>query len=151
MKLAALLLVAMTIRLSADSPILQNPVSATFKYRSGTTVTLAQGLDALEELTISSGQMTAKIPAEEMKDIFAPWLSEVQFTESRDSETEKPRMDVTLKYDFRPYTWGNDFSKVTFTFIGGEYRLRSTTIPIAKDLWKVREKQKGQAEQEFGK
>lgn len=151
MKLAALLLLAVTIRISADTPILQNPVSATFKYVSGATVTLAQGPNALEELTISSGKMTAKIPAEEMKDIFAPWLSNVQFTESEDFETGKPRMDVTLKYDSRPYTWGSEFSKVTFTFIGGEYYMRSTEIPTGKDLSENREKKKGKAEQTVGK
>jgi hypothetical protein len=151
MKVVALLLVAMTIRLNADAPLLQNPVSATFKYRSGITVTLGQGADALEELTISSGKMTAKIPAGEMVDIFAPWLNEVQFTEDLEFETEKGRMSVTLKYDLRPYEWGNDFSEVTFTFVEGEYHHRSTKVPIGKGLRKNLHKRKGQPEEEFGK
>jgi hypothetical protein len=116
MKLVALLLVAMTIRLTADNLVPEIPLSATFKYRNGVTVTLVQGPNSLAELTISSEQMKATIPHEELKDIVAPEFSEVHFTSYIDEETGKPRMDVTLKYNARPYEWGDDVSKVIFRF-----------------------------------
>ncbi|MEK7951298.1 hypothetical protein [Luteolibacter soli] len=150
MKLLTLLLIAMATRLAADNLVLEPPLSATFKYQSGATVTLTQDVSSLAEVTVSAEKIAAKIPHEELKDIVNPELNKVDFTAYTDDETGKPRMDVTLRYNARPYEWGDGVSKVTFRFIAGEYHSRATTIPIGKNLNKDFEKKKGEAEQEFG-
>ncbi|MES2474417.1 MAG: hypothetical protein V4640_01460 [Verrucomicrobiota bacterium] len=120
---------------SASQPLTIKPISAELKYANGLGVSAEVNLQKLTNVHFHIYGKAVKIPESDLVDIVNPELDLIYLQGLESDFTQTSEFRVNLKFERRPYDWGEGISNVCFVFTGDKYSHREIAVPIGKGVY----------------